>query len=499
MIREVTILGGGSAGLLAALSLRRRLPDLPVRVIRSADIGVIGVGEGTTQIFPRYLFENLRLKPAQFYAEAQPTWKLGIRFLWGARPHFHYTFSSMIDARWEDLPKNNGYYCDEDFENLDVWASLMGQDKAFPRRPDGLPDFDGHQHVGFHIENKKLVDYLEARCRDFGAEIIDATVQRVETSERGVEALILEDGRVLTSDLFVDASGFRSELLGRALGVPFQPFTQTLFCDRAVIGGWPRTTEPIRSYTVAETMNHGWSWQIEHEGWINRGYVYSSAFVSDEEARAELVAKNPKVIEGGREPRIVRFRTGRYATMWKGNVVGIGNASGFVEPLEASALQCIIVQCRTLADLLLDTAGEPTATAIEMYNRFIGDLWDNVRDFLGVHYKFNGRLETPFWQAARNDTALGRATDLVRFYQENGPSSLGRTVLLDPNDPYGLEGYYALLVGQKVPFSHPWRPGQDERRIFDKHRKDILGEAKRGFDVASTLEAIRRPGWRWGG
>src|SRR4051812_21498196 len=150
MIRDVIILGGGSAGLLAALAFRRRIPGMCLRVIRSADIGVIGVGEGTTPIFPRYLLDTLRLKPSQFYAEAQPTWKLGIRFLWGARPHFDYTFSGSIDARWPDLPKNNGYYCDEKFEGLDIWGALMELDKAFPRSAAGRPDFAGHQCVGLH-------------------------------------------------------------------------------------------------------------------------------------------------------------------------------------------------------------------------------------------------------------------------------------------------------------------------------------------------------------
>lgn len=495
MIRNILILGGGSAGFLAALTLKRSLPRLDVRVVRSPEIGVIGVGEGTTQYFPRFLFQQLRLKPAQFYAEAQPTWKLGLRFLeWGPRPHFFYSFSARVDNRWPELPKNHGYYAEFDFDHMDLWSSLMAHDRALPRDVQGRPAFCNHDHLAFHIENQKLVAYLEARCRDFGVEILDGTVNEVEKGERGVEALRLESGLRLTADLFVDASGFRSELLGRALEVEFQSYADALFCDRAIIGGWLRTTEPIKPYTTCETMDAGWCWQIEHEHWINRGYVYSSRFTSDDAAVAELLRKNPQIAN---EPRLVKFRSGRYAQMWSGNVIGIGNASGFVEPLEATALQCIMLQCRTLTDLLVDSDGEPTPTGIALYNRFIGQVWDDVRDFLAVHYRFNTRLDTPFWQAARAETALHDAAPLVEFYRENGPSALGKSILLNANNAFGLEGYLAMLVGQQVPYEKMHPPSAEERRAWQMHQQEFLLAAKRGFDVRQVLEIIRRPGWQW--
>ena len=493
-IQNIIVLGGGSAGFIAALTLKRRLPHLAVRVVRSPDIGIIGVGEGTTQLFPRFFFEYLGLKPAKLYAEAQPTWKLGIRFLWGSRPHFHYTFSAMIDARWPELPKGHGFYAEDEFENLDLWSALMGQDKAFPRGDDHRPDLAGHQHVGFHIENHRLVAYLEARCRDFGVEILNATIQSVETGENGIHGLVLSNGVRLTADFFVDASGFRSELLGGTFAEPFLSYDRTLFCDRAVIGGWPRTEEPIKPYTTAETMDCGWAWQIEHETWINRGYVYSSRFLSDDAAREELLRKNPKIAN---EPRVVKFRTGRYQRMWIGNTVGIGNASGFVEPLEASALQVIIVQCRTLADVLYDTESAPPPTTVKLYNSFITQLWDDVRDFLAVHYRFNTRLDTPFWTTARAEVDLAGAEPLVDFYRENGPSALGKSVLLNPNNPYGLEGYFAMLVGQKVPHAKPHASSDLERRTMERHRRNFAGAAKLGFDVRQTLDWIRRPSWTW--
>ena len=178
--------------------------------------------------------------------------------------------------------------------------------------------------------------------------------------------------------------------------------------------------------------------------------MYSSPFISDEEARAELVRKNPKIVEDGREPRIVKFRAGRYRRMWVGNVVGIGNSSGFVEPLEATALATIVVQCRSLAFTLFDCLGRPTPGLAALYNQLICGSWDEVRDFIGVHYKFNTMLDTPFWRACRADTDLGAAQRLVDFFQENGPSVIHEQEQLRPSSIFGLEGYLTMLVGQRV-------------------------------------------------
>lgn len=473
---------------MTALTLKRRLPQLAVTVVRSPELGIIGVGEGTTVGFPRHFFEHLKLKPRQFFAEVEPTWKLGIRFLWGSRKEFYYTFSYEFQQRYPELGRNNGFYYDEATPWTGLVSAFMAHGTAFPRRPDGLPRF--HNNHAYHMENRKLVGWLENLCRSFGVEIRDATV----TPERGgdgIAALVTETGERLTADLYVDASGFRSELLGRALGEPFVSYADALFCDRAVIGGWPRTAEPILPYTTAETMDAGWCWQIEHENFINRGYVYSSAFVSDDDARVEFLRKNPQVTT---EPRVVRFRSGRYARNWVGNVVGVGNAVGFVEPLEATALQIICIEAATLADGLLDSLAEPTPTLIDLYNRFNGQAWDDIRDFLAVHYRFNTRLDTPFWRACRHDTALHGAEFLVKFYQENGPSVVAGAQLLHASNSFGMDGYLALLVGQNVPHGKPYAAPEAEARIWRDKCRLWAADAGRGLNVQQCLAATRGKG-----
>ncbi len=495
MMQNIVVLGAGSAGLLAALSLKRLLPELAVRVVRSPDLGVIGVGEGTTPIFPQHLFERLGIPRARFYARAEPTWKLGVRFLWGPRDHFHYTFSNQLDWQRPDLPAPNGFYCGEDFRYGDLASALMEHGKIFARQAHGGgPDIQPWH--GFHIENRKLVEVLEAITREAGVEITDATVRGVERGPQGVAALVFEDGRRMEGDFFVDASGFRSELLGRALEEPYVSFDRSLFCDRAVVGGWERTTEPILPYTTAETMDAGWAWQIEHEHHINRGYVYASQSITDDQACAEFLRKNPKAPAS---PRVVKFRSGRYRCLWRDNVVAIGNSGGFVEPLEATALTVAISQIQNLVEMLRQSRFQPTPTVRDLYNSLASGGWDDVRDFLALHYLVNTRLDTPFWRHCRADTDPGGLGPLLAFYAENGPSRLGLYALRTRQNGFGLEGFLAILVGNRVPYQVRREPTAAERQTWEKHRTLCATQAQAGMGVAEALTYVRHPAWRWFG
>jgi tryptophan halogenase len=492
MIQSIIVLGGGSAGLIAALTLKRRLPDVAVRVVRSKEIGIIGVGEGTTAFFPKHLFEYLKLSPRQFYMEAEPTWKLGLRFIWGPRDDFFYNFTAEHDHTYPELRRHTGFYQDSDVRWVGPISALMAHDKAFPRRFDGNPDFS--INYALHIENAKLVRWLENTCRAYGVEISEGTMSEVERADHGIVALRLENGERVAGDFFVDASGFRAELVGRVLGEPKISYANTLFCDRAIIGGWPRTDEPIHPYTLCETMDAGWCWQIEHEHWINRGYVYCSRFLDDDSARAELLRKNPKIAN---EPRLVKFPSFRLVRHWVGNVVAIGNASGFVEPLEATALSALCVQSRTVAETLLDSGGETTPSMIRICNELNANAWDDIRDFLAVHYAFNTRLNTPFWEACRAEVDLAGAARIVEYYRENGPTSLGKHHLVSAINSFGLDGYLALLVGQMVPYERTAEPSPAETKAWRSRLALLAAEAKRGFTVSQILQAIRSPSFKW--
>jgi tryptophan halogenase len=493
MIESILVLGSGSAGLIAAISLKRKLPQLSIRVVRSPELGVIGVGEGTTPNFPKHIFDYLGISRKRFYALAEPTWKLGIRFLWGPRGRFDYTFEQQLDLQWNDMRMPNGYYCDEDFRCASVPSALMWHGKAFPRQPDGCPDIQGWH--AFHIENKKFVEVLELVARENGVEVIDG---KVTGSERlpagGIAAVHLEDGRKLAADFFIDCSGFRSELLGKALEEPYVSFDRSLFCDRAVIGGWDRTVEPILPYTTAEAMDAGWAWQIEHEHHINRGYVYSSQFISDDQAAEEFLRKNPKAPGS---PRVVKFRSGCYRRLWVENIVAIGNSGGFVEPLEATALMIVCSHVQALLEMLHRSHLTPTPTWRKLYNDLAAQGWTDIRDFLALHYKLNTGLDTIFWQHCREETDVSNLAGLLEFYAENGPTGFCRYRLPRMENDFGVEGFLVMLVGNRAPYNAKHTATETERQRWEAHRSTFSAVAQNGLDVKETLAYIRHPNWTW--
>lgn len=493
-IKNLVVLGGGSAGLIVAITLKKKLPHLAVRVVRSPEIGIIGVGEGTTVEFGEHFFQYLGFNPKQFYAEAQPIWKLGIRFLWGQRQSFNYTFSRDYDQHFPELKRNPGFYYSTESPAMGICSACMDAEKVFPRMPNGAPDLS--MPHGYHVENIKLVSWLEKTAIAVGVDVTEGRMTEAERDGMEIKSLLLESGERVEADLFVDASGFRSELLSRVLEEPFVSFDESLFCDRAVIGGWPRReNEPIKTYTTAETMNAGWCWQIDHEKWINRGYVYSSKFISDEDAQAELLEKNPAI---SNQPRIVKFRSGHTERSWIGNVVGVGNANGFVEPLEATALHIICVQSRRLAQTLLESDYQPTPTMVQVFNELNDRSWDDIRDFLAIHYKYNTLLDTPFWRHCREHTDVGGAGRIVEFFEENGPTSMTMGYYTDESSQFGINGYLAMLVGQNVAHQKPYDMPEQEKKLWSRHQQTLKGHAAKAYTAEQALEIVRSPRWKWG-
>ena len=493
-VTRVLVVGGGSAGFLAAITLKARIPQLQVRVIRSKDIGIIGVGEGSTGQLPRHLHGYLGIDPAEFFRLADPIWKLGIRFLWGRRPFFHYTFAPQFDAGYAGLRKNAAYYFgDGELGYTGGGAALMTLGKVFHRRRDNTPVLT--DTVAYHLENEKFVTFLEGYAARLGVEVADETIVDVTQDDTGISSLRFASGAAAAADLYIDCSGFRSLLLSKTLNEPFVSFAPSLFCDRAVVGGWQREAEPTLPFTTAETMDAGWCWQIEHEHRINRGYVYSGAFISDDAAEAEFRRKNPKVGPS----RIVKFVSGRYERSWVKNVIAIGNAGGFVEPLESTSLALICQESVWLSETLVDTDRHVRPSVVSLFNRRVAKAWDDIRQFLALHYKFNDRLDTPFWRECREKTDLCGAAEIVQFYRENGPSTLHFRQLLDPGDQFQLEGYWSMLVGQRVPHEAPHAPTPAEHTAWRQIQQQHLAAARAGYGVPEALALVRSPQWQWPG
>ncbi|HEY7118423.1 MAG TPA: tryptophan halogenase family protein [Tepidisphaeraceae bacterium] len=487
LIRKVVVVGGGSAGFMAALSLKKKIPRLEVVVIRSKEIGIIGVGEGSAIPFTYFIHHFLGLEIAEFVRAVKASWKLGTYFIWGPRKRFVFPFGRTLSGKLDGLSKAVGYYCSDDMENASLSAALMAGDKIFERGANGGPIL--HMDFAYHIENASFAEFLESLAVRLGVKVLTDTVRHVHQDEQGVRGLDLESGQAETADLYIDCSGFGSLLLGQTLKEPFVSYQDTLICDRAIVGGWARTDEPVRPYTTAETMNSGWCWQIEHPDRINRGYVYSSAFISDDDAQRELIEKNPKITG---PTRVVRFASGRYERSWVKNVVAIGNSSGFVEPLEATSLSIIATRGMLLAELLLESDLLVTPAAARFFNSLTARAWDSVRKFLATHYRFNTRLDTPFWRHCRAHTNLAGAEPIVEWYQQMGPSPYASAGLVDSQDIFGIDGFLVMLLGQSVPHESKFQPSEQELHKWNAAREQYKARAANAMSVGEVLAMVTR-------
>jgi tryptophan halogenase len=492
-IQNIVIVGGGSAGFLAAVAFQLRLPHAKVTVVHAPNIPVIGVGESTTRGVAVFLHDDLRFDRAEFFREVQPSWKLGLRLEWGdpRDTHFNYPFDRFIDTQLNGLEKLAAFYCLSDCTDASLYSALMDRKKApCVDRAGGMAIDD---RTAYHIKNELFIAYLRRKSEQQGAKLVEGEVVDVQCDDDGdVASLRLADGREITGDLFLDCSGFRSLLLNKTRGEKYVSYSDALFCDAAVIGSWDRDDE-VLPYTTIETMNHGWCWRIDFIDVVTRGYVYSSAFCSDDEAMREMKQKNPQL---GDDLRVIKFPSGRYENYWVGNVVGIGNASGFIEPLEATALHLIIEQCRFVTEALVDSDGRIVPAMQQVENQRFRAMWDDVRDFLALHYRFNRKLDTPFWRHCQEHSKLGKAEELVEYFRLAGPSALSKK-MIDPNSMFGYSGYMTMLVGQRVATEARSEMTSAERQIWDRFLTAVRHNAEMAMPMRPALQQVYDPNFTW--
>jgi tryptophan halogenase len=197
---------------------------------------------------------------------------------------------------------------------------------------------------------------------------------------------------------------------------------------------------------------------------------------------------------------VVKFRSGRFERAWVDNVVAIGNACGFVEPLESSAIMVICGNCQALVDFLLHGELSPTPSMRSLYNKITAATWDEIRDFLAFHYRFNTRLQTPFWQHCNAETDVSGSAELLEFYRDNGPTGLCRHLLRNMSgtgNQFGLEGFLVMLVGNRVPYTARHVATEIEKQNWEQHRNDYRAIARNGLDVKAALDFVHNPGWQW--
>ena len=460
-IATIGVLGGGSAGHLAALALRRALPTCEVTLVESPRRPVIGVGEATTPLMPQFLHADLGLDFESFWQQVRPTLKLGIQFVWGpgAEAVFPYPFGPMEPALAKAV--------DGHLRRVSSRGLMMTTQRLpSPSKVTALGT-----EVAYHLDNRRFVGWLAEQSTAHGVHSLRAEVVDVEVDAEGrrIEALRTDQGQRLTFDLYLDCSGFASRLLGQALGVPWKSFRASLFNDRALVGATPRSGPPA-PHTEARAMSAGWCWNTPERASDHRGYVYSADFLDDDRAEAEFRALFPDLVE----VRRLRFCSGRHERFRHGNVVALGNAYGFVEPLESTALHLLIRQIGWLAEGL---AADDPDHAWSVIDTRCAQAWDYLAWFLALHFRFNRAMDTEYWRACRSQCDVEQHRELITSFERRGPLTSDPLVSVEatgfnaPDPLWGPEGIDLLLLGQRLPHS----PAPVKRRFADRWRRQVEG------------------------
>jgi tryptophan halogenase len=496
-VRTVGVLGGGTAGWLTALALRVQIPALEVTVVESSKIPIIGVGEATVPSLVAFLHHYLELDVVDFTREVRPTWKQGIRFEWGLPGR--YAFQAPFDWEVNGVGMLGSMAETGDVNAFTLQAVLMARDVTPVIRTNGqLQSFLPMLSFAYHLDNQRLVAYLKRAALDRGVHHVDAGIAdaplRPDTpaGEPEIACLRTDDGRDLAFDLYVDCSGFRSVLLEKALGASFHSYASSLFTDTAIAFEAPHGGK-LKPYTTARTMDAGWCWNIPMVESDHLGYVFSSAHASADEALAEARRAFPDLAS----PRTIHFRSGRHDRLWIGNVYAIGNAYGFVEPLESTGL---LMTTRAITSLVRAfPIGRDHAVMKRFVNGTLGRDWDRLRWFLAAHYKFNRRLDSRFWREVRADTDVSGLQDALDLFAHSGPLSLlPRAVRTSLNETagiffYGLAALDNILLGQKVPCPTLER---DPPKAWAARRQMATEFARRALPQAEALRATwDRPEW----
>ncbi|KQN25007.1 tryptophan halogenase [Sphingomonas sp. Leaf33] len=403
----IVILGGGTAGWMTACLMAQAWPAAAITVIESPDIGIVGVGEGSTPQL-RAFFRDLGIAETDWMPACSATYKAGIRFAgWSQDPGFDsyiHPFASDVDLHTEPafhaaaLARRTGHdvpaHPDAFFLN-----SWLIEHRRAPLPTDNFP-FDAA--YGYHFDAHLVGAYLRDHAVGRGVAHLPRTVTDVVVGADGdVRHLLFDDGHTLTADLFVDCSGFRSVIAQEALGVPFVSFASNLFNDRAVVMPTPSDPTGTDVHTTATALSAGWAWAIPLTSRVGNGYVFSSRYLDAHDAEAEFRA-HLGVGDAG-TARHLTMKVGWVATSWTGNCLAVGLSQGFIEPLEATALH--IVQATVEGFIAAwDSAGFTPARRDE-FNRVIARRYDGIRDYIVGHYRLNRRTDTPYWRdAATMDT-----------------------------------------------------------------------------------------------
>ena len=410
MIKKIVILGGGTAGWMAANILAKRWAKYSVEIalVESSDIGIIGVGEGSTPQLKSF-FDYMEIAEAEWMPACNATYKTGIRFCnWSTKPGFENYFHPF-PAQPDDYSAPAFFYnCFVRRKGADVYAhpdkfflaTYLAKHQLGPKPAHHFPFQLGY---GYHFDSSLVGLFLKQHAAKLGVAHIDARITEVKLDAQGyISHLLTENQQPLAADLFIDCSGFAGVLIQQALKVPFINFSSNLFNDSAVVMPTSAAMD-IAPQTTATALNAGWMWNIPLVNRIGNGYVYSSNYLSADMAETELRQKL-NLLDKDVPVRHLKMKVGRLQHHWAKNCLAVGLSQGFIEPLEATALH--LVQETVLGFAEAIELGDFTDREQANFNRSINQRFEAVRDYIVCHYRVNSRTDTQYWRDNANNNSL---------------------------------------------------------------------------------------------
>ena len=453
-MKNIVILGGGTAGWMTANLLQKkwRQRGIQISVVESPDIGIIGVGEGSTPLLKEF-FDSLEISESEWMPQCNATYKNGISFNdWSTVPgyesYFHPFPCSLDFATFGFLYK----YTELRRKGADVLAhpnrfSLMAGLTERKLAPLPAENFPFHFQYGYHFDSVLIGKFLREKAKESGVSHIEATVEKVEQESDGsIKSLLLNTGQILSGDFFVDCSGFASILLQKTLKVPFVSFAENLFNDSAVAIPTDIETE-IPAETLSTALSNGWAWKIPLTNRFGNGYVFSSKYCSPDEAETEL-RSHLNILESDVEARHLKMKVGRVHETWAKNCVAVGLSQGFIEPLEATALQFVYSTIEQFSQALEE--GNFSGKNRDEFNARMNANFEGVRDYIVLHYKTNSRSDSQYWIDNRENQKISdnlRAMIECWYAIEDTQEALTR---LNIGSYYSQRSWTCLLAGVGV-------------------------------------------------
>jgi tryptophan 7-halogenase len=449
-IRKIVIVGGGTAGWMAAAGIARvagNIAGLQIELVESEEIGTVGVGEAT---IPQITLFNslLGIDEGDFVRETHATYKLGIEFVdWTRIGHryvhpFGFYGIDMVGVEFHHHWLKGQALGDAtplDHYSLGIVGALQGR-FAHPR-PDQPNSPLSKIGYAFQFDAGLYARYLRRLAESWGVKRSEGRIVDVERNGGNghVEAVVLQSGRRVEGDLFIDCSGFRGLLIEGVMQAGYEDWTAWLPCDRAL--AVPCETGGDRLPLTRSTARAaGWQWRIPLQHRIGNGYVYSSRHISDDEAAATLLAN----LDGAplAEPKPLRFTAGHRKKSWVGNVVALGLSGGFLEPLESTSIHLVQSGIARLMTCF------PTRTfdqkEIDQFNALTEQEYVDIRDFLVLHYKATERDDTPFWDYCRTLPPPEGLADKLDMFRRNG------RIFREHNELFTETSWLSVMVGQGV-------------------------------------------------